>query len=169
MTLSETDKKNRSVCFTGHRNIPKSDYAGISALLAEKLRILYRHGYTNYYTGGALGFDMIAAVTLINLKRELPDITLELALPCRNHDINWPEPQRAMIKKIIECSEAVTYVSEEYSNGCMQRRNRYMADRSSICIAYLKRNTGGTAYTVKYADSIGCRVLNIASEHNCNC
>lgn len=44
----------------------------------------------------------------------------------------------------------------------MFKRNRHLVDNSSICIAYLTEETGGTAYTVKYANQKGVRVINIA-------
>ena len=31
-----------------------------------------------------------------------------------------------------------------YHRGCMQRRNRYMVDHSSVCICYQTQDTGGT-------------------------
>ena len=43
------------------------------------------------------------------------------------------------------------YISKEKKKGCMHARNRYMIDNSSLCIAYMTRQSGGTAYTVKYA------------------
>jgi hypothetical protein len=32
----------------------------------------------------------------------------------------------------------------------MQKRDKYMADNADILIAYLKKPTGGTAFTVNY-------------------
>ena len=43
----------------------------------------------------------------------------------------------------------------------MLARNRYMADHSSYCIAYLVRGTGGTAYTVRYARKKGVQIVNL--------
>lgn len=47
----------------------------------------------------------------------------------------------------------------------MFRRNRYLVDNSSICIAYLTKNKGGTAYTVDYAKKLGVTVINIADQN----
>ena len=52
-------------------------------------------------------------------------------------------------------------VSDHYFNGCMQKRNRFLADISSLCICYLTKNTGGTAYTVRYAQKEGLKIVNI--------
>ena len=44
----------------------------------------------------------------------------------------------------------------------MQARNRYMVDRSYLCIAYMVRLKGGTLSTVRYAISEDVPVINIA-------
>ena len=44
----------------------------------------------------------------------------------------------------------------------MQKRNRHLVDNSSICICYLTKPTGGTAYTVNYARRCSLQILNIA-------
>ena len=49
-----------------------------------------------------------------------------------------------------------------YYNGCMQVRNRYLVDHSSACICYLNNLRSGTAYTVKYAESQGLQIINLA-------
>ncbi len=54
------------------------------------------------------------------------------------------------------------YISKEKKKGCMHARNRYMIDNSSLCIAYMTRQSGGTAYTVKYAQENGKKICNIA-------
>ena len=44
----------------------------------------------------------------------------------------------------------------------MFKRNRYLVDHSSLCICYLTRQTGGTAYTFNYAKNKGIEIINIA-------
>ena len=45
----------------------------------------------------------------------------------------------------------------------MHKRNRYLVDHSSICIAYLTENRGGTFYTANYANTSQIPVINIAT------
>ena len=54
-------------------------------------------------------------------------------------------------------------VSEHYFKGCMQKRNRFLVDNSILCIYWLTNETGGTKYTVKYAQSKGLKLENITS------
>ena len=42
------------------------------------------------------------------------------------------------------------------------KRNRHLVDGSSVCIAYLTQEKGGTAYTVNYAKQKEVQVINLA-------
>ena len=44
----------------------------------------------------------------------------------------------------------------------MQKRNRHLADNSSVCICYLTKPTGGTAYTVRQAALRDIPIINLA-------
>lgn len=149
-------------CFTGHRAMSNDEMKRVSLLISKEVTELYNRGIYNYYAGGALGFDFAASVTVLNLKAILPKLTLNLALPCREYMKKWTSSQIALFERVIERADCVTYVSEEYSRGCMQERNKYMVDRSNVCIAYLKERHGGTFNTVSYAKKKGVKVINMA-------
>ena len=63
---------------------------------------------------------------------------------------------------ILARANDVVTLEPAYRPGCMQARNRYLVDRSSIVLCYLTESSGGTAYTVRYARSRGVPVLNLA-------
>ena len=44
----------------------------------------------------------------------------------------------------------------------MFKRNRHLIDNSSLCICYLTKNSGGTAFTVNYALKKGLIITNVA-------
>jgi predicted Rossmann fold nucleotide-binding protein DprA/Smf involved in DNA uptake len=50
-------------------------------------------------------------------------------------------------------------VQRHYDRGCMQRRNRYMVDRSARLIAAYDGLLGGTMYTIHYAMRRGVDVV----------
>ena len=58
----------------------------------------------------------------------------------------------------------VVYTSQEYTRDCMFKRNRHLVDYSSVCICYLNKSTGGTAYTVEYAKKRGLQIINLAEK-----
>ena len=48
--------RERTGCFTGHRQIPEKDYAVIEEKLEQTIVKLYNNGIIRYCAGGALGF-----------------------------------------------------------------------------------------------------------------
>ena len=44
------------------------------------------------------------------------------------------------------------------------KRNMYMVDSASLCVAYFNGKPGGTLNTVKYAKKCGVPVLNLHTE-----
>ncbi|MCL2883887.1 MAG: hypothetical protein FWF49_00185 [Oscillospiraceae bacterium] len=44
----------------------------------------------------------------------------------------------------------------------LQARNRALVDHSDVCVCFLNKSTGGTAYTVKYAQKKGLSIINLA-------
>lgn len=143
--------KPKTVCFTGHRTIPREDLGNVSRKLEEILIELIENGAENFVAGGALGFDTMAAEKVIKLREYYPNVKLILALPCLSQTRGWKLYDKMKYDKIKNTADEVVYTSQEYDRGCMFKRNRYMVDRSDVCICYLKKETGGTAYTVKYA------------------
>lgn len=55
------DKKCRTACFTGHRELPAEYLPEISKHLEDTLVTLIEQGYRYFGAGGALGFDTLAA------------------------------------------------------------------------------------------------------------
>lgn len=155
-------KKCRTACFTGHRELPAEYLPEISKSLEDAVVALIEQGYCCFGAGGALGFDTLAAQTVLRLRERYPQIRLILVLPCLNQTRGWPQADIDTYEEIKRCADKVTYTSEHYFRGCMQKRNRHLVDNSSVCICYLTKPTGGTAYTVDYARRRGLQVINIA-------
>ena len=109
-----------------------------------------------------MGFDTLAAQCVLYLKKQYPQIKLILVLPCESQTRNWDSEDINVYEQIRGQADKVVYTSKEYTRDCMFRRNRHLVDNSSICIAYLTQNKGGTAYTIDYAKKKGVRVINLA-------
>ncbi len=153
--------KEKTLCFTGHRKIPPEELPMISEKLRHTLIDCIKKGYCYFGAGGALGFDTLAAKTVLELKRDYPHIKLILVLPCQNQTRGWKEKDIAVYEAIKDKADKVVYTAEHYFNGCMQKRNRHLVDCSSLCICYLTEQSGETFYTVNYAKECGIKVLNI--------
>ena len=63
-------------CFTGHRIIPADEFALLQMKLLKAVEMLIQYGYFVFYVGGALGFDTLAAQTVILLKEKYSFIKL---------------------------------------------------------------------------------------------
>ena len=100
--------------------------------------------------------------TVLDMKKEYPQLRLILVLPCEDQTRGWQSEDIAVYEDIKRRSDKVVYVSREYTPNCMHRRNRHLVDHSGTCICYLTRDSGGTAYTVDYARRKGLHVINIA-------
>ena len=153
----------QTCCFTGHRVIPSGEKETIRNLLETAIEKAIQDGYRFFRTGGALGFDTLAAQTVLTLKQQYPHIRLILVLPCINQANGWKQADIDEYERIKSLADKVVYTSTEYTYGCMHKRNRHLVDNSSLCICYLTKLSGGTAYTVRYAESKGVYVRNIAN------
>ena len=157
-----SDAAPTACCFTGHRAIPEGELKGLKKRLKAKITELAERGCLTFFAGGALGFDTLAAETVLSLKKKYP-LRLCLLLPCRDQAKNWDEQDLIRYHKILKKADEVTYLSEHYTKFCMHVRNRALVDASNVCIAYMTdASRGGTAYTVKYAEKKGLPVYHLA-------
>ncbi|MBE7012369.1 MAG: DUF1273 domain-containing protein [Ruminococcaceae bacterium] len=154
-----TREKEKSCCFTGHRIISRDNREFVIKKTYEICENLIAEGYTDFIAGGALGFDTVAARCILDLKEKYENIRLTLALPCENQYKGWKKSDIEVYEQIAKMADEVIYVSEEYYPDCMKKRNRFMVDESSVCVAYLTRMSGGTAYTVTYAVETGKKII----------
>ena len=108
----------------------------------------------------ALGFDTVAAESIINLKKNF-DIKLTACLPCSDQSSRFSEFNRQKYNSILSRCDKVITLNESYRAGCMHERDRYMVDNSDVLVCFLRRNKGGTFYTVNYAKKTGKPVIEL--------
>lgn len=154
----------QTCCFTGHRSLSHEEKLKVAVRLREIIVEQIKAGVVFYGAGGALGFDTLASQTVLDMKKEYPQLRLILVLPCEDQTRGWRSEDIAVYVDIKRRSDKVVYVSREYTQDCMHRRNRHLVDHSGTCICYLTRSSGGTAYTVDYARRKGLHVINIAND-----
>lgn len=155
------EKKISTVCFTGHREIDMEDAINIPSSLKKVLRELILRGACTFKAGGAMGFDTVAALCVLELKEEFKNIELCLVLPCRDQTKMWNNENVKAYNYILNNADHVHYVADSYYQGCMHERNRTLVEGSDVCVAYLKKSHGGSAYTYALALSMGLEVINI--------
>ena len=123
----------RAAAFTGHRFIRYSDRQRLETNLERAITACYQSGIRHFLCGMALGFDMLAAETLLAMKADHADIRLTAVIPFRGQ-----------------------------FDGCFLRRNDYMLNHASHIIAYYNGEPkGGTFYTCRRAERMGLEITNL--------
>lgn len=154
--------QENTCCFTGHRHLPANKIEKIVTSLGREIENLIEKGVTDFISGGALGFDQIAASLIVAKKKMGGNIRLIFALPCKNQETKWGEKQQALYHNLLNEADEIIYVSEQYDDFCMKRRNHYMVEHSSYCICALLHDRSGTSQTVSYAQKKGLQIINTA-------
>lgn len=159
------------VSFTGHR--PKELYVGtytkadlIKATYNAIKKLIEEEGATDFYSGGAIGFDQIAFMCVHWLKKTYIHIKNHLVVPFFKQDKKWKPEQKAFYAQMKEWADDVIYVDTldnyqptfahkvgEYSGIKMQLRNEYMVDHSHVLLAaYNGSEKSGTKNCLDYAE-----------------
>ena len=148
-----------TACFTGHRNqkLPwgfnEKDIRYILTKIQTKnvIKNAIINGKTHFISGMAIGFDMMCAEIILEFKQKYPKITLECALPCKGQENKWSPICKEKYHKILKQADRIRCIYDHYVEGCMQERNKYMVNASSLVIALYNGRAGGTKETIEYA------------------
>ena len=147
------------VCaFTGHRNLSGYDF---DELLLERVILnLVKNGVTRFLCGMAVGFDLKAAQIVLALK-ERYNVELVACLPCTNQSERFSARDKLIYAQVLERCDEVVILENEYKSGCMFKRDRYLVDNSDTLVCFLRKNRGGTYYTVNYARKSNKKIIEI--------
>lgn len=152
----------KTACFTGHRDLPEKETQAITERTKAAIQRLYMRGVRFFGVGGALGYDTIAADVLFQLRASyMPDIKVILVYPFDGFTAHWTTAQQVRHETRLPFYNKVVRIAERPSRDAYLARDRHLVNGSAYCIAYQTRNTGGTAYTVRYARKQGLIVYNI--------
>ena len=144
--------------------IPDRERFRLNQVLDIALNQAYMTGKRFFLSGGALGFDTLAAEAVLRLREKQASIKLILVLPCLDQSRRWSLRDQTTYQHMLAQADQTIYTSREYFEGCMQKRNRFLVDHASCCICYLRSCRGGTWNTVSYADDQGLSIRNLAQE-----
>ncbi len=145
-TETETENSLTSCAFTGHRDL-EEDFS------EEKLRFyieqLILKGVFVFYNGMAKGFDLLSAEILLSFKKKYKSVKLIACIPFYGQEKYFTDQEKKRYAKILKKADEKILLSDTYYKGCLLVRDKYMAERADCLITYCKKDTGGTAYTVK--------------------
>lgn len=153
-----------SCFFTGHRyfSIERDDVADD---LTSLFHILAESGFTDYYCGGAQGWDIYCGLAIKVLQKYYPQIKLHLVLPCppEKQTLNWKEDKKEEYNMLLKIADSIEIVSEDNDRNCMKKRNARLVELGDICICYFNKKDlrSGTAQTVRMAEKANKTILNM--------
>lgn len=163
--LIEIINKLETACLTGHRpdKLPwfydetKENCIRFKEDLRQIFEGAIKYGLKNFLTGMAEGFDMIATEILLKL-RNIYNIKIIAVIPCLDQEKLWHPSQQDRYHKIIkQCNESII-LSNIYTKTCMNDRNKYMVEHSSVVIACFNGSSSGTGNTIRFAKENGCKI-----------
>lgn len=165
-------KKEETACLTGHRpkglpwgyNESKESCINFKKEVYKVFCGAIEYGLKNFMIGMAEGFDMIGGEILIDLKKEYNDLKVIAVVPCLNQEVRWKEEQQKRYHALLNGCDDVIVLQQSYTDDCMNKRNKYMVDHSSVVIACYNGKAGGTGNTIRFAKENGCKVRIINPE-----
>lgn len=158
--------RTSSCFFTGHRKGLGNIIKDILPKMRSSISFLYSKGVTDFYVGGALGFDTLAAAQILDMKRDHPNMKLILYLPYTNQSESWGADSKRYYEFLLKNADEIYYAFDgdiydyEQAKKYLLMRNRLMADKCAYCIAfYLGNKRSGTGYTIEYAKKSDCEII----------
>lgn len=153
----------KACCFTGHRIIKITPE--LVQRLKDTIETMIEKGVTDFYNGGACGWDLLCAEKVIDLKTKYPDIKLHLLLPCppKEQTKGWNKDQIVRYNNVLQVADSVTVISGHYSQDCIKQRNKMLVNLSECCICYCSNTRSGTGQTIRFAKEKGIEIINLSS------
>ncbi|MFI3278953.1 MAG: SLOG family protein [Rikenellaceae bacterium] len=158
-----------SVAFTGNRDI--TPHQGLKCVdldgflrqaLSERIQELYHDGFRNFLSGGAMGFDLLAAEVVVSLKESFHDIALVVVIPFDGQDEKYSHEDKLVYERILrEASQVIVINESGYDVAAYHLRNDYMVRHASRVVAYSNGRGKGTRSTIKLAKKLGVEVENL--------
>ena len=124
-------------CFSGHRKLPAAKMEHSMRRLDREIDRLISEGVSDFVSGGAQGFDQLAAALVVAKRDAGARVRLIFLLPCRNQDAYWRGAERRQYHNLLERADELVYISDAYDSGCMKRRNFAMVERADVCVCAL--------------------------------
>ncbi len=157
---TESEKRLRRCCFTGHRpeKLQRTESEVCAALEAE-IKNAIEDGFNVFISGMAYGVDICAAEIVLRLREQGEPIKLICASPFDGFERRWQREWRDRYNRIMKKADLVRFISPGYHRGCFQVRNEWMVNHSARVIAVYDGTPGGTRNTINYSQKVGVPVV----------
>ncbi len=152
------DIKDVTVAFTGHRTYRHEADDELRLLV----RRLYAEGYSRFLCGMAWGFDLAAGEIVAELKVEHPEVELIAVVPHKGFFRLFHGEDAEQYRRVADATDGAEFLCDVPSDRSYLMRNDFLVDNASVVVAWCNgRGCGGTAYTLRRARHVGCRIVNL--------
>ncbi len=185
----ETDKE-KTICFTGHRENSVIPYRGEQIYYGITLRtvqlMLFRYidmavesGYRSFISGLAAGTDLWAAKYILGKKHSDSSIRLIGVMPYLRHAERFSDRYRELLADVERGADMLLTTNTDplvvygksrsegnTSPDLYRARNYYMVDNASAVISYFNEGSykSGTSQTLNYAVRQGLKIRRFGLE-----
>ena len=154
--------------FSGHRELPKEQMNNLFTVARQQItNAVVNYSIKDFYAGGAVGFDMIASMMVLSVKRnKYNHINLHLILPTPDYGrYQWKTVQEIEYYRLIlqGVDTIETIAPSAYSGINFVRNQRLVELGCNLGIVYAEpdHKSGGTYSTIKMAQKNGTRIVNL--------
>lgn len=151
----------KRVAFTGHRVIPENDYSRIKNEVRSLILNFYNDGYREFRCGMAVGFDLLVAEEVLELKSTIcKDARFIACIPFEGQEDLYSTKDKIRYYGCMSMADAKVVIGQKDNKNYL-RRNDYMIEHSDTLIAYHdpRKRRSGTGYTVARALAAGIQVV----------
>ena len=148
-----------TVSLFGHREVPY-DPPMIEQLEETIRNLLKNHQYVSFQVGREGEFDRLAASVIRRVRKEVGEHTSELVwvMPYLKQEYaKHPEDYESYYTYIEICEESEL----AHYKAAIGIRNQVMINHSDLVIAYVRRQTGGVASALRYAQKQNIPIITL--------
>ena len=91
--------------------------------------------------------DMFAAEAVVELRKQHPEVILEMVSPFDDQASKWPEEYRARHDLLFELADITTATSHIYTKSAMFIRNRYLVNNADLFLCSMEQEGNMLLYS----------------------
>ena len=138
------------------KNEEEQPYEAIKAKVHDTLKNMILDGCCEFYVNSEKGIPLLAAEDLCSLKRNNPDVRINIVVPYENQSIDWSEELRDRYFSVHEKADSVKIAETHYSEDSYDIADEMMLDDSDLLLVFGSRSD--KLYAVEYAKKNNVRV-----------
>lgn len=137
-------------------------YSDVHAVLHQTIsELVSTQGATLFLTGGMGDFDALFCRTVREVRAQNKQIQLVLVIPYFSNELNSNKEFYNTFYDDVVIPDELLGV---YYKSAIQKRNRWIVDRSDFVLSGVYRDFGGAYQTIQYALKSGKEVIDIVKK-----